>query len=253
MTVGPNETLEFLELRYAGDDKLFVPVSRLDLIQKYSGGARPALDRLGGTTWEKAKTRVKKAMRDMAEELLKLYAARKAVAGHAFAPDTHWQEEFEGAFPFDLTRRPDDRHRGHQARHGVVDADGPPAVRRRGLRQDRSVDARRVQGRDGRQAGGVSRAHHRARVPAREDAARALRRLPRAHRPAQPLPLEAGAEAVARRPRRRQGGHRRRHPPPAVEGRRVPRPRACSSSTRSSASASRTRRRSSSSARRWTC
>jgi len=103
MTVGPNETQEFLELRYTGDDKLFVPVSRLDLIQKYAGGARPALDRLGGTTWEKAKTRVKKAMRDMAEELLKLYASRKAVAGHSFAGDTHWQEEFEGAFPFDLT------------------------------------------------------------------------------------------------------------------------------------------------------
>ena len=94
---------EFLELRYAGDDKLFVPVERLDLIQKYTGGARPALDRLGGTTWEKAKTRVKKAMRDMAEELLKLYAQRKAVPGFGFGPDTHWQEEFEGAFPYELT------------------------------------------------------------------------------------------------------------------------------------------------------
>ena len=94
---------EFLELRYHGDDKLFVPVERLDLIQKYTGGTRPALDRLGGTTWEKAKTRVKKAMRDMAEELLKLYAQRKAVPGHAFPPDTHWQEEFEGAFPYELT------------------------------------------------------------------------------------------------------------------------------------------------------
>jgi len=94
---------EFLELRYHGDDKLFVPVERLDLIQKYTGGTRPALDRLGGTTWEKAKTRVKKAMRDMAEELLKLYAQRKAVPGHAFSPDTHWQEEFEAAFPYELT------------------------------------------------------------------------------------------------------------------------------------------------------
>jgi transcription-repair coupling factor (superfamily II helicase) len=94
---------EFLELRYHGDDKLFVPVERLDLIQKYTGGTRPALDKLGGTTWEKAKTRVKKAMRDMAEELLKLYAQRKAVPGHAFSPDTHWQEEFEGAFPYELT------------------------------------------------------------------------------------------------------------------------------------------------------
>ena len=102
-TAAPGETQEFLELRYAGEDKLFVPVERLDLVQKYTGGARPALDRLGGTSWEKAKTRVKKAMRDMAEELLKLYAQRRAVPGHAFGPDTHWQEEFEDAFPYELT------------------------------------------------------------------------------------------------------------------------------------------------------
>ena len=94
---------EFLELRYAGEDKLFVPVERLDLVQKHTGGARPALDRLGGTSWEKAKTGVKKAMRDMAEELLKLYAQRKAVSGHAFGSDTHWQEEFEDAFPYEPT------------------------------------------------------------------------------------------------------------------------------------------------------
>ncbi len=94
---------EFMELRYSGEDKLFVPLERLDLVQKYTGGAAPALDKLGGTTWEKAKTRVKKAMRDMAEELLKLYAARKAVTGHAFAPDSHWQQEFGDAFQYDLT------------------------------------------------------------------------------------------------------------------------------------------------------
>ena len=97
------EPQEFMELRYAGEDKLFVPVERLDLVQRYTGAARPALDKLGGTTWEKAKTRVKKAMRDMAEELLKLYAARKAMPGHAFAPDSHWQQEFEDAFEWDLT------------------------------------------------------------------------------------------------------------------------------------------------------
>ena len=94
---------EFMELRYAGEDKLFVPVERLDLVQKYSGTARPPLDKLGGTSWERTKTRVKKAMRDMAEELLKLYAARKAVPGHAFSPDSHWQREFEDAFQWDLT------------------------------------------------------------------------------------------------------------------------------------------------------
>ena len=101
--VPPSGAQEFLELRYHGDDKLFVPVERLDLIQKYTGGSRPALDRLGGTSWDKAKTRVKKAMRDMAGELLTLYAQRKAVPGHAFAADTHWQEEFEAAFPYDMT------------------------------------------------------------------------------------------------------------------------------------------------------
>lgn len=94
---------EFLELRYAGEDKLFVPVERLDLIQKFTGAAKPPLDRLGGTSWERAKTKVKKAMRDMAEELLKLYAARQAVAGHTFSPDSHWQQEFEDAFEYELT------------------------------------------------------------------------------------------------------------------------------------------------------
>jgi transcription-repair coupling factor (superfamily II helicase) len=103
LSVGQGDIVqEFLELRYHGDDKMFVPVERLDLVQKYTG-ATPSLDRLGGTSWEKAKKKVKKAMRDMAEELLKLYAARRAVQGHAFQADTHWQEEFEGAFEWDLT------------------------------------------------------------------------------------------------------------------------------------------------------
>jgi transcription-repair coupling factor (superfamily II helicase) len=94
---------EFLELHYAGEDKLFVPVERLDLVQKYTGATRPPVDRLGGASWERAKSRVKKAMRDMAEELLKLYAARKAVPGYAFSADSHWQQEFEDAFEYDLT------------------------------------------------------------------------------------------------------------------------------------------------------
>jgi transcription-repair coupling factor (superfamily II helicase) len=100
--VGQNEQ-EFLELRYAGEDKLFVPVERLDLVQKYTGASKPPVDRLGGTSWERAKTKVKKAMRDMAEELLKLYAARKAVPGHVFSADSHWQQEFEDAFEYELT------------------------------------------------------------------------------------------------------------------------------------------------------
>ena len=100
---GSDTVQEFVEIRYAGDDKLYLPVERLDLVQKYTGATRPPVDRLGGATWERAKTRVRKAMRDMAEELLKLYAARKAVPGHAFSPDSHWQQEFEDAFEYELT------------------------------------------------------------------------------------------------------------------------------------------------------
>jgi transcription-repair coupling factor (superfamily II helicase) len=102
--IGVGDALqEFLELRYAGEDKLFVPVERLDLVQKYTGATKPPIDKLGGASWERAKSRVKKAMRDMAEELLKLYAARKAVPGHAFSADSHWQQEFEDAFEYELT------------------------------------------------------------------------------------------------------------------------------------------------------
>jgi transcription-repair coupling factor (superfamily II helicase) len=105
IALGPlgDATQEFLELRYAGEDKLFVPVERLDLVQKYTGASRPPLDRLGGASWERTKTRIRKAMRDMAEELLKLYAARKAITGHAFSLDTHWREEFDAAFEYELT------------------------------------------------------------------------------------------------------------------------------------------------------
>jgi transcription-repair coupling factor (superfamily II helicase) len=97
---------EFVLLTYHGDAKLYVPVERLDLIQKYSGmgGGKPALDRLGGASWERTKKRIKKSMRDMAEGLLKLYAQRQTVPGHAFSPDSAWQREFEDAFEFELTR-----------------------------------------------------------------------------------------------------------------------------------------------------
>ena len=106
-TIGLQEgSKEFVLLTYQDDARLYVPVERLDLIQKYSsmGGTRPTLDRLGGTSWARTKSRIKKSMRDMAEELLKLYAQRQMVPGYAFSPDTAWQQEFEDAFEFELTR-----------------------------------------------------------------------------------------------------------------------------------------------------
>src|SRR5438105_4456684 len=97
--------IEFMVLEYAEAAKLYVPLTRLDLIQKYrsADGARPLLSRLGSATWAKTKARVKKAMQDMADELLKLYAARKTVAGFAFSPDAQWQREFEDAFEYTET------------------------------------------------------------------------------------------------------------------------------------------------------
>ncbi len=96
---------DFMELHFEGKDKLFVPADRLDLVQRYSGagGHLPKLDRLGGISWERTKRKVRRAMRDMAEELLQLYAARKAAPGHSFGPDTPWQREFETSFPFEET------------------------------------------------------------------------------------------------------------------------------------------------------
>jgi transcription-repair coupling factor (superfamily II helicase) len=98
---------DFMLLEYAGEAKLYVPLARLDLIQKYRGageGAAPALDRLGGVTWEKTKSRVKAKMRDMADELLKLYAQRRMAEGFSYSSDSNWQREFEDAFDFTETK-----------------------------------------------------------------------------------------------------------------------------------------------------
>jgi len=96
---------DFMVLVFAAGDRLFVPVDRLDLVQRYSGagGRKPPLDRLGGPGWESLKARVRKSVQSMAKELLELYARRAATTGHAFGRDTAWQRELEAAFPFELT------------------------------------------------------------------------------------------------------------------------------------------------------
>jgi transcription-repair coupling factor (superfamily II helicase) len=96
---------EFMLLYYADDAKLYVPVERLDLVQRYSSseGHAPQLDRLGGIGWQKTKAKAKRAMRDMADELLRLYAERKLVGGYAFSGDSPWQREFEDGFEYTPT------------------------------------------------------------------------------------------------------------------------------------------------------
>ena len=97
---------DFMLIEYAAESKLYVPLTRLDLVQKYRGAgeAKPHLDRLGGVTWEKTKSRVKAKMRDMADELLKLYAQRRMAKGFAFSNDSNWQREFEDAFEYTATK-----------------------------------------------------------------------------------------------------------------------------------------------------
>ncbi|HYL64244.1 MAG TPA: transcription-repair coupling factor [Candidatus Methylomirabilis sp.] len=96
---------EFMLLRYAEDARLYVPLERMDLVQSYRvvEGAHPPLDKLGGTGWNTRKTRVRKSLEDMAEQLLALYAARKTAQGFAFSPDGNFQREFEDAFEFEET------------------------------------------------------------------------------------------------------------------------------------------------------
>lgn len=104
MRVGDQEG-DFLELEYADGGRLYVPVERLDLVSKYLGGdaGTVRLDRLGGASWQRVKESVRSALRDMAEELLHLYARRAVADGHACSPDTPWQREFEAAFRFEET------------------------------------------------------------------------------------------------------------------------------------------------------
>src|SRR6185437_7896667 len=97
---------EYLVLEYAPSkrgypgDKLYVPTDQLDLLSRYVGGEAPQLSKMGGSDWAQAKGRARKAVRDIAVELVKLYSARMASKGHAFGPDTPWQHELEEAFPF---------------------------------------------------------------------------------------------------------------------------------------------------------
>ncbi|MBF0815791.1 transcription-repair coupling factor [Microbacterium paludicola] len=97
---------DYLVLEYAPSkrgypgDKLYVPTDQLDLLSKYVGGEAPTLSKMGGSDWAQAKGKARRAVRDIAVELVKLYSARMAAKGHAFGPDTPWQRELEEAFPF---------------------------------------------------------------------------------------------------------------------------------------------------------
>lgn len=93
-------TREYLVIEYAKGDRLYVPTDQLDEVTRYVGGEAPTLNRMGGADWAKAKSRAKKAVKEIAGELIRLYSARMASPGHAFGTDTPWQREMEDAFPY---------------------------------------------------------------------------------------------------------------------------------------------------------
>lgn len=97
---------DYIKVRYAKSDMLYVPVTQLDLVSKYIGPREDAsvkLSRLGGLEWQKAKAKVRRAVKDIAQDLIKLYAQRMQAKGHAFPPDTEWQRDFESHFEFEET------------------------------------------------------------------------------------------------------------------------------------------------------
>ncbi|HZV73191.1 MAG TPA: transcription-repair coupling factor [Conexibacter sp.] len=115
-------TRDYLELEYAGTDKVFLPVDQFAKISRYvgAGGEHPPLSKLGGTRWDTIKSRARRAAQELAGELLNLYAERRRREGHAFPPDSDWQRDFEGAWPYRET--PDQREAIEQVK---VDMEAP--------------------------------------------------------------------------------------------------------------------------------
>ena len=98
-------TRDYLDIVYDKGDKLYVPVDQLDLVQKYIGseGNSPKINKLGGAEWQKAKAKARKSINEIAQDLVKLYAARATLKGHSFGKDTEWQRQFEDEFPYEET------------------------------------------------------------------------------------------------------------------------------------------------------
>ena len=180
---GGGVTRDYLELEFGDGDRVFVPSDQLHKISRYVGAEAgdPPLSQAGrqglGADEDRAPGEAAQAL---AGELINLYAERRRRAGHAFAPGRRVADRVRGRLPLPRDARPDGGDRGREGRHGGGAPDGPPHLRRRGLRQDRGGAARRVQGGRGRQAGHVPGADHRARPAALRHLRRAPARLPAA-------------------------------------------------------------------------
>jgi transcription-repair coupling factor (superfamily II helicase) len=140
---------EYLKIEFHGGTKVYVPASKIGLVQKYVGGSktRPALAKIGNKTWVRQKQAAEAAVVDLAAEMLQIQAERQSRPGIAFAVESDWQREFEASFPYQRDARPTDRTGLDPPGHAAFATDGPAAVRRRRVRQDRIGDAGLVPGR----------------------------------------------------------------------------------------------------------
>ncbi len=222
---------EYLVLEYAsakrggGSDKLYVPMDSLDQLSRYVGGQAPTLSRLGGSDWTNTKTKARRAVREIASELVSLYAKRQASPGYAFGPDTPWQAEMEDAFGFTETV---DQLTAITEVKGDMEKPIPMDrgdLRRRRIRQDRDRGAGGVQGRAGRQAGRGAGADDAAGRPAPADVQRADGRVSRHREGAVAVHRYRRVEGGARRHEGRIGRHRDRHSPAAADRRDLEEPR----------------------------
>ena len=203
---------DYIKIQYAGTDSLYVPASQLDLVTKYTGGGEDRevrLSKMGGAEWAKTRSRAKSAAKDMADQLIRLYAERQRLPGYAFSPDSEWQKEFEENFGYTET---EDQLRCTEEIKRDMESAVPMD---RLLCGDVGVGKTEVALRavmkcvlDGKQAAIL--------VPTT-----VLLRLSRHDRGAQPLPHRRAERQGARGAAQRQVRPRHRHAPAAVEGRAV--------------------------------
>jgi transcription-repair coupling factor (superfamily II helicase) len=209
------QTRETIAVEFDEGVVFHVPMHESHLLTRYVGVSRqrPTLGKLGSGRWEKDPPR-RRTLRPRPRRKAPLHPGRPRCAPGLRLPSRqHLAARVRGLLPPPRDPRPDPRDRRGEGRHGEAEADGPPRLRRRGLRQDRGRDPRRVQGRHGRAPGRRARAHHRARAAAPQQLPRTHGRLPRLRRDDEPLP-HARASRPHRRGRRfRQGRHPHRHPP----------------------------------------
>ena len=214
-----------LTLIYAGDDRVFIPIEQLHRVQKYIGsdGEVPALSKLGGRAWEQAKTRTRKAVRDIAEDLVKLYAARQASPGFAFSADTPWQKEMEDSFIYEDT--PDQEQASSDVKSDMEKAVPMDRLICGDVGYGKTEVAIRAafQGGAGRETGRGTGPDHHPGAAASDHLLRTARGLPGEHPHVEPLHTAPGTEEGRGRAQERRRGRRDRHAPPHIRRHRLPR------------------------------